>query len=78
MYLFLADYHFLLQEIQGHMDYVNDCSFDPEGDYLASVSDDLTCKLWSVNQQYQFVNSFNLTSPGNVDERKNGIFDDED
>lgn len=46
------------------MDYINDCAFDLEGDYLASVSDDLTCKLWSVNHQFQLLKTFSLSSPG--------------
>ncbi|KAL0268134.1 UNVERIFIED_CONTAM: hypothetical protein PYX00_010195 [Menopon gallinae] len=52
------------REIEGHSDYINDCGYDLEGDYLASVSDDLTCKLWSVNQEFHLLNTFQLTSPG--------------
>lgn len=64
-----VDWYFSLlisfhQEIGGHLNYINECCFDPEGEYLASVSDDLTCKLWS-SDQFDILATFNLTSPGN-------------
>lgn len=35
--------------VDGHTDYINDVTFDPDkGDYVASVSDDHTCRVWSI------------------------------
>ncbi|XP_011499458.1 PREDICTED: nucleoporin Nup37 [Ceratosolen solmsi marchali] len=50
--------------LEGHKDYVNDISFDPEGKYLASVSDDHTCKLWAINENKKCFLMFPLTSAG--------------
>ncbi|CAH0560041.1 unnamed protein product [Brassicogethes aeneus] len=49
--------------LAGHTSYINDVSFDPENTYLASVSDDNTAKIWSVDD-FKLKNTFNLTSPG--------------
>lgn len=39
------------QELTGHSDYVNCVAFHPDMDctFIASVSDDLTCKIWSTS-----------------------------
>jgi WD40 repeat protein len=34
--------------LEGHSNKVNSVSFSPDGEYLASGSDDYTVKLWSV------------------------------
>jgi len=48
----------------GHKDYVNSLTFDPnEGVLLASTGDDLTCRVWSVQEGVQ-ESMFRLTSPG--------------
>ncbi|XP_037089317.1 nucleoporin Nup37-like [Pollicipes pollicipes] len=33
----------------GHTDYINDLAFGPDGHTLASVGDDLTCRLWNAS-----------------------------
>ena len=39
-----------LQLLEGHSDYVNSVCFEPEqGDQLASVSDDHTCRVWQID-----------------------------
>lgn len=50
--------------LEGHKDYVNAVSYEPEGELLASVSDDHTCKLWAVKEEQKYVSTFYLTSPG--------------
>ncbi|XP_043471472.1 nucleoporin Nup37 [Leptopilina heterotoma] len=51
--------------LDGHKDYVNAISYEPEGDLLASVSDDHTCKLWAVKEDEQkCISTFCLNSPG--------------
>lgn len=50
--------------LDGHRDYINAISYESEGELLASVSDDHTCKLWSVKEDQKYVTSFYLTSPG--------------
>ena len=43
---------------------MNNISYDPEGELLASVSDDHTCKLWAVKEDQQCILTFPLTGPG--------------
>ena len=55
------------QYISGHTDYINDMAFEPiTGDCLASVSDDCTCCIWSLddNQKNNLEMKILLTSPG--------------
>jgi nuclear pore complex protein Nup37 len=54
----------VLQILEGHKDYTNAISYEPEGELLASVSDDHTCKLWAVKENQKCVSTFFLTSPG--------------
>lgn len=51
-----------IHKISAHRNYVNDISFDPSGEYLASVSDDLTCRIWSVKNDYTEAYKFYLDS----------------
>ena len=56
-----------ITEYEGHQSYINSISFDHEGCVLASVSDDLTCRVWNVKefderQKLEF--KINLSSPG--------------
>lgn len=50
--------------LEGHKDYINSICYEPEGDILASVSDDHTCKLWDVKEDKKCNVTFYLTSPG--------------
>lgn len=50
--------------LEGHRDYVNSISYEPDGEFLASVSDDHTCKLWDIKEDQTCVSTFYLTSPG--------------
>ncbi|XP_065207907.1 nucleoporin Nup37 [Planococcus citri] len=51
--------------LEGHTNYVNDICFDKESsvDLLASVSDDFTCRVWSVKDLKCSI-TFYLESPG--------------
>ncbi|XP_076243070.1 nuclear pore complex protein Nup37 [Calliopsis andreniformis] len=51
-------------EMEGHKDYVNSICYETEGEILASVSDDHTCKLWAVKEDEKAISTFYLTSPG--------------
>lgn len=50
-------------KITAHRNYINDISYDPTGEYLASASDDLTCRIWSVKDKYCEISKFYLESP---------------
>ncbi|XP_015514813.1 nucleoporin Nup37 [Neodiprion pinetum] len=52
------------QVLDGHTDYINSISYELEGDILASVSDDHTCKLWDTKEEKRCNITFYLTSPG--------------
>lgn len=49
-------------KITAHRNYINDISYDPTGEYLASVSDDLTCRIWAVKDGYSEICKFYLES----------------
>lgn len=51
-------------EMEGHKDYINSICYETEGEILASVSDDHTCKLWAVKEDEKSISTFYLTSPG--------------
>lgn len=55
----------MLQVLCGHTNYVNCVTYDPEGQFLASVSDDHKCKLWNIKEDNSCTATFFLTSPGN-------------
>lgn len=51
------------QVLKGHSDFVNSVTFAPnEEDQVASTGDDLTCRVWSLQEQDSVV--FKLTAPG--------------
>lgn len=54
----------IFQVLSGHNDYINEVSFEPDNRWLASVSDDHTCRLWSVEDNFTCDVIFQLTSPG--------------
>lgn len=53
-----------LEIIGEHRDYINDISYESEGELLASVSDDHSCKLWAIKDEQKCLSTFHLTSPG--------------
>jgi nuclear pore complex protein Nup37 len=55
----------ILQVLCGHTNYVNCVTYEPEGQFLASVSDDHKCKLWNIKEDNSCTATFFLTSPGN-------------
>ncbi|KAK9509610.1 hypothetical protein O3M35_006883 [Rhynocoris fuscipes] len=50
--------------ICGHKNYINDVAYNTTGEYLASASDDLTCRIWMVANDYEEMRKFYLRSPG--------------
>ncbi|KAH8414175.1 hypothetical protein KR222_011224 [Zaprionus bogoriensis] len=52
------------QSLRGHGDYVNDVAWVCEGDLLASVSDDFTCRFWNISSNFENVITFCLSSAG--------------
>ncbi|XP_069685180.1 nucleoporin Nup37 [Periplaneta americana] len=53
-----------LQVLCGHTNYVNAITYEPEGEFLATVSDDHTCKIWAIKGDNSCIATFFLTSPG--------------
>ncbi|XP_055390326.1 nucleoporin Nup37 [Condylostylus longicornis] len=53
-----------VQELKGHTNYVNDLAWEPEGEFLASVSDDHSCRIWSSINNFESVTTFCLNSAG--------------
>ncbi|XP_028672346.1 LOW QUALITY PROTEIN: nucleoporin Nup37 [Erpetoichthys calabaricus] len=52
-----------IKVVEGHSDYINQLVFEPrEGHQIASVSDDLTCRIWDLDGKQE--TSFLLHSPG--------------
>ncbi|XP_001606460.1 nucleoporin Nup37 [Nasonia vitripennis] len=54
----------IFEVLEGHKDYTNDICYDPDGELLASVSDDHTCKLWAIKEDQKCILTFPLTAPG--------------
>lgn len=52
------------QTLRGHKDYVNDIAWVCDGDLLASVSDDFTCKFWNTSTNFENDITFCLSSAG--------------
>lgn len=53
-----------VQALKGHTNYVNDVAWNNEGNLLASVSDDHSCKVWTSETNYESVTTFCLSSAG--------------
>ncbi|KAH8384114.1 hypothetical protein KR009_012170 [Drosophila setifemur] len=53
-----------VQALEGHSDYINDASWVCEGELLASVSDDFTCRFWTIAGTPENVITFCLSSAG--------------
>lgn len=53
-----------VQTLQAHSSYINDCCWDTDGEHLASVSDDHSCRIWTAETQYENVTTFCLSSAG--------------
>ncbi|XP_014255094.1 nucleoporin Nup37 [Cimex lectularius] len=50
--------------INSHTGYINGIEYDKEGNFLASCSDDLSCRIWSAANSYAPIYKFFLSSPG--------------
>eukprot|EP01135_Chromosphaera_perkinsii_P010616 Nk52_evm16s2192 gene=Nk52_evmTU16s2192 len=59
-----ADWKTAQEMLPGHSSYINEVAFSPtQGEFIASVGDDLNCKLWDIKTlEEKFV--FRLNSPG--------------
>ena len=54
-----------VQCLPGHTSYINDLAFEPSmGKYLASVSDDHSCHIRNVQDNYEEKAIFRIKSPG--------------
>ncbi|KAF5285623.1 hypothetical protein FQR65_LT13104 [Abscondita terminalis] len=52
-----------LKVLSGHSSYINEISYDPENNYIASVSDDNTVRIWDIHD-FSCIAVLLLTSPG--------------
>ncbi|KAK7793204.1 hypothetical protein R5R35_012845 [Gryllus longicercus] len=41
-----------IQVLEGHTYYINSIAYDMDGEYLASGSDDSSCRLWAIKDKY--------------------------
>uniref|UniRef100_A0A1B0C2F2 Uncharacterized protein n=1 Tax=Glossina palpalis gambiensis TaxID=67801 RepID=A0A1B0C2F2_9MUSC len=53
-----------VQTLKGHTNYVNEISWSNECEFLASVSDDNSCKIWCSESNYDNIITFCLSSAG--------------
>lgn len=53
-----------VQSLNGHFNYINDVSWSTHTEYLASVSDDQSCRIWSAASNYSTAVKFCLSSAG--------------
>ncbi|ALC46516.1 CG11875 [Drosophila busckii] len=53
-----------VSNLEGHKDFVNDIAWVCEGELLASVSDDFTCRFWTITGNPENVITFCLSSAG--------------
>lgn len=53
------------QILNGHLDFINDLSYDCETNYLASCSDDQTARIWDTNSG-TCITTFYLQSSGTI------------
>ncbi|CAB0035919.1 unnamed protein product [Trichogramma brassicae] len=56
----------IVEVLEGHKDYVNCIAYDPDGEVLASVSDDHTCKLWAIKEDQKCILTLPLHTSGMV------------
>ena len=66
----ICSYDCILQVLCGHTNYVNYVTYEPAGQFLASVSDDHTCKIWNIKEDNSCTATFFLTSPGSSEYSK--------
>ncbi|XP_063230967.1 nucleoporin Nup37 [Bacillus rossius redtenbacheri] len=52
------------QVLNGHTRFINSVTYDPNGWFLASASDDCSCKVWAIGEEYSLKTTFRLDSPG--------------
>ncbi|XP_023173589.1 nucleoporin Nup37 [Drosophila hydei] len=53
-----------VQCLRGHSSYINGIAWVCDGELLASVSDDFTCKFWNIGANFENVITFCLSSAG--------------
>ncbi|XP_059487188.1 nucleoporin Nup37 [Neocloeon triangulifer] len=56
-----------ITDLEGHQSYINAMAFEPDGNLIASVSDDLTCRIWNTRDESEHQKpeiKINLKSPG--------------
>ncbi|XP_062124951.1 nucleoporin Nup37 [Drosophila sulfurigaster albostrigata] len=53
-----------VHNLKGHTDYVNDIAWVCDGELLASVSDDYSCRFWNISSDLENIITYYLTSAG--------------
>ncbi|KAH8381390.1 hypothetical protein KR093_003935 [Drosophila rubida] len=53
-----------MHNLKGHSDYVNDITWCCEGELLASVSDDYSCRFWNIDTDMENVITYYMSSAG--------------
>lgn len=51
------------ENLSGHTDYINDLCYDHDNNFIISVSDDMTARVWDI-QSNQCSHTYSLSSPG--------------